>query len=349
MGCKISRTIEEDEFLIKRIGHVTRLPRPRNIASIAEEKKDDDVSFDDQGCQENPNIARMIKSKKNTGTCKLPLEVDSLGSLADENILRRISGSNPRKSISINGRNIGYAALTKQFNPDNISKFNQDANVIKHKIADDYETSFFGVFDGHGNEGHECATIAKKHIPKLIDDWSRRERMNAYESECASNDSKFVWNPKIFPALTSDQCKRICKKVQSDVNKAMHSNNDVSDKPSETTAIIAMIYGEWLTLCNTGDNHAVIGVVDKGNPQDSSSEAKSSHEKGEIDHIRNANARVLNLNQQRNCLPLQEQSIEQEINYDQNVQESWLSTHQYPGTGVKRSLGDFVAPEIITQ
>ena len=86
----------------------------------------------------------------------------------------------------------------------------------------------FGVFDGHGNEGHHCATYAKKKLPKLFDVRSRQERLKAAKAECAANDTKFVWNPKIFPALTNEQCEIICKKAHLETDKLMHADDNVS-------------------------------------------------------------------------------------------------------------------------
>lgn len=48
--------------------------------------------------------------------------------------------------------------------PDAIDKANQDALAVKKDVAGDPDTMFFGVFDGHGTAGTECAKFARDKV-----------------------------------------------------------------------------------------------------------------------------------------------------------------------------------------
>jgi hypothetical protein len=48
------------------------------------------------------------------------------------------------------------------------NKENQDAYAILPKLENVKDGAFFGVFDGHGKEGHLCARYAKSKVRSLF-------------------------------------------------------------------------------------------------------------------------------------------------------------------------------------
>jgi len=99
---------------------------------------------------------------------------------------------------------------------------------VKHNIGGEDDASFFSVFDGHGDEGHQCATYVKSNLVKKVDQISRRERVQAAKSDAKEKGVKFVFNPKIWPALTRQQAENMCKTSYEATNKDMRADKKVS-------------------------------------------------------------------------------------------------------------------------
>jgi len=49
-------------------------------------------------------------------------------------------------------------------------KANQDSFVVRKEVAGEPDTVFFGVFDGHGSSGTDCAQFARDKVPNLNPD-----------------------------------------------------------------------------------------------------------------------------------------------------------------------------------
>ena len=43
-------------------------------------------------------------------------------------------------------------------------KANQDSFVVRKEVAGEPDSIFFGVFDGHGSSGTDCATFARDKV-----------------------------------------------------------------------------------------------------------------------------------------------------------------------------------------
>ncbi len=53
----------------------------------------------------------------------------------------------------------------RRYYPDAMLKANQDAFVVRKEVAGEPDTVFFGVFDGHGSSGTDCAQFARDKVP----------------------------------------------------------------------------------------------------------------------------------------------------------------------------------------
>ena len=106
-------------------------------------------------------------------------------------------------------------------------KPNQDAYSIKHDIGGEESVCQFVVYDGHGDQGHECAQFAKTKLPKKLDEASRQLRVKVAQALAKSKEEKFVFNPKIWPSLTKDQCEQMCTKAYNQANTLMHADKKV--------------------------------------------------------------------------------------------------------------------------
>ena len=53
-----------------------------------------------------------------------------------------------------------------RYYPDSMEKPNQDALTVKTEVAHEPDALFFGIFDGHGTSGTECAQFAKDRVSR---------------------------------------------------------------------------------------------------------------------------------------------------------------------------------------
>ena len=53
----------------------------------------------------------------------------------------------------------------RRYYPDAMLKANQDAFVVRKEVAGEPDSVFFGVFDGHGSSGTDCAQFARDKVP----------------------------------------------------------------------------------------------------------------------------------------------------------------------------------------
>ncbi len=54
--------------------------------------------------------------------------------------------------------------MEHRYYPDAMMKANQDAFVVRKEVAGEPDTMFFGVFDGHGSSGTDCAQFARDKV-----------------------------------------------------------------------------------------------------------------------------------------------------------------------------------------
>lgn len=371
MGCKSSKELSMAERRTATgIGHTSRLPQKISLSKSTAGAEEEQAP-PEQSKWGRRSIASKAddEARIDPKDAKLLPKLDPSGNLMPEEVQKRISGSEKTKTLSIGDRDIRYAVLTQTgFYPSNMLKPNQDAYSIKHDIGGEERVSQFVVYDGHGDNGHECAQYAKKKVPKKLDEVSRQLRVKAAQTLAKSKGEKFVFNPKTWPALTKEQCEQMCSKAYNQANNLMHNEKNVHSRLSGTTAITAVFYGNKVTIANVGDSRAVIGTQkkeeskvqtrNKRKPQDDQKDKELSivatslsydqtpYRRDELDRVRAAGARVKTIDQLNNNLPEPEFWEEKEVNYDGDIPRCWKPTDMYPGTAFTRSLGDEVAEEI---
>lgn len=109
-------------------------------------------------------------------------------------------------------------------------KANQDKYAITLNLAGETGDALFGVYDGHGEEGHHCATFCKKKLPQLLAKFVRQKRVSSYtailEAE-GEGKKKGAWNPKLWPLLSTKDFERCCKRAFLETNKALREEKAV--------------------------------------------------------------------------------------------------------------------------
>lgn len=89
------------------------------------------------------------------------------GPLSAKDYKSRLQSSEGTQSLFFpqSGYSIRFAYVTQRgYYPDAPEKANQDALCIHPQFGGDMEQAFFGIFDGHGEYGTQCAQFAKEKV-----------------------------------------------------------------------------------------------------------------------------------------------------------------------------------------
>ena len=120
--------------------------------------------------------------------------------------------------------------------PEDPEKPNQDAFSILTHFPPDSNTkstrSFFGVFDGHGEHGHDVAQFVRDALPQQL--------LKAL-------------------AETPNDVGRAYRDAFLRTDRMVDQSASVDDHMSGTTAVVLMLDGDMLHIANVGDSRVIIG------------------------------------------------------------------------------------------
>lgn len=108
-------------------------------------------------------------------------------------------------------------------------KANQDKYGITLDFAGENGDAVFAVYDGHGSEGHDCASFSKKKLPQILAKHLRQKRVQRYMAKLKSEGktTKGAWNPKQWPLLPVEEYEQCCRKAFLETNRALHDEKTV--------------------------------------------------------------------------------------------------------------------------
>ena len=121
------------------------------------------------------------------------------------------------------------ACSQKGYYPANPTKENQDSFDIR--VADDTQNHFFGVFDGHGEDGGRCSQLCKATLGDI------------YEEQLSEGNTTKV----------------SISKAHTDTHVIMTKSAAINAELSGSTSVIACLKGSLLTIAYAGDSAAIIG------------------------------------------------------------------------------------------
>eukprot|EP00457_Paulinella_chromatophora_P002317 gb/GEZN01002321.1/.p1 GENE.gb/GEZN01002321.1/~~gb/GEZN01002321.1/.p1 ORF type:complete len:724 (+),score=60.90 gb/GEZN01002321.1/:34-2205(+) len=134
----------------------------------------------------------------------------------------RIAGA-PFQSFAIRSK--------KGFIPK-LEKPNQDRAIWKGEMSGQTDRLFFGVFDGHGSDGHKISSWLIDNVPKRFDEeWSKNKDM---DPQTIASD--------ILPKLNADMLKI----------------EEIDAAYSGSTGVMVAIDGKTLYTFNVGDSRAIM-------------------------------------------------------------------------------------------
>ncbi|KAI3692536.1 hypothetical protein L6452_32353 [Arctium lappa] len=235
-----------------------------------------------------------------------------------------LTASEPLEVVPIPSHNLilEYSVLSQRgYYPDTPHKENQDCYCIKTHIRGDPNVHFFGVFDGHGQSGTQCANFVKNRLIEIL-----------------CSDDRLLEDPAT--AFNS---------AFSTTNDELHANQEIDDSMSGTTAIVALVIGDRLFVANVGDSRAVMSVKEEGNDrivaEDLSSD-QTPFRKDECERVKLCGARVLSVDQVEGLKDQTIQSWGDEESEGSDPPRLWVPNGMYPGTAFTRSIGDGLAEHI---
>ncbi|CAL9107557.1 unnamed protein product [Musa textilis] len=205
-----------------------------------------------------------------------------------------------------------YSSLTQRgYYPGWPDHANQDSFCVKAQFQGNPGLHFFGVFDGHGNFGAECAAFVRDKLTAVL-----------------SADPRLWENPT-----------EACDSAFAATNSALH-DSEIDDSMSGTTAITVLVRGDTLFVANVGDSRAVAGVRDRDRvaAEDLSSD-HTALRKDECERVRLCGARVLTVTQLKS-------EGDEGSDDGGDPPRLWVQNGMYPGSSFTRSVGDSVAESI---
>ncbi|CAL0328060.1 unnamed protein product [Lupinus luteus] len=222
---------------------------------------------------------------------------------------------------------------------------NQDAMLLWENFCSRQDTTFCGVFDGHGPYGHMVAKRVRDSLPlKLNAHWEHcvsgdevlkeitvnaAGSMNSEEAAIVSADEESrtsidaeesTKHPEIFQTL-----KQSFLKAFKVMDRELKTHQSIDCFCSGTTAVTLVKQGRHLIIGNVGDSRAVMGTRAK---DDSIVAVQLTVDlkpnlPAEAERIRKCKGRVFALHD------------------EPEVARVWLPNNDSPGLAMARAFGDF--------
>ena len=194
-----------------------------------------------------------------------------------------------------------YIGMSKKgYAPYNIKKENQDACFMHEDPIT--QSILLGVFDGHGEHGHRVSRYIERNVPPAI----------------FKHPS---WKSTPKTAMTTALLSK---------EKEILQNRSINTSLSGTTAVVATVRKNILTVANIGDSRLILALRNNKNRLKPCSVTE--------DH--------------KPDLPTEQKRIERAggrvwaMTYDDGVDgpaRVWLKDQELPGLAMSRSIGDEVA------
>ncbi|XP_010242533.1 PREDICTED: probable protein phosphatase 2C 35 [Nelumbo nucifera] len=213
-----------------------------------------------------------------------------------------------------------YSALTQRgYEPRRPGKENQDSFCIKTQVQGNPNLHFFGVFDGHGEDGARCSTFVRNRLMEILsaDPSLAEDPVEAYNSAFRATNSEL-------------------------------NESEIDDSESGTTAITVLVSGDKLFVANVGDSRAIIAVKSGSRVvAEDLSQDQTPFRRDEYERVKLCGATVLSCSQLEGVDDPEIQSWGEESECDDPPRlwvvddEKWMC-----GTAFTRSLGDSMVEKI---
>uniref|UniRef100_A0A0D9VFX3 protein-serine/threonine phosphatase n=1 Tax=Leersia perrieri TaxID=77586 RepID=A0A0D9VFX3_9ORYZ len=228
----------------------------------------------------------------------------------------------------------GACAVASLYTQQGKKGVNQDAMIVWENFCSREDTTFCGVFDGHGPNGHLVAKRVRDLLPiKLGADLATDEGRQTSTSNIKSNgdETGSPQNmgrdaeqngeyPEIFTALRTSFLR-----VFNVMDRDLKSHKNIDCFFSGTTAVAVLKQGRNLIIGNLGDSRAILGTRDKDN--------QLMAVQLTVDLKPNIPSEAQRIRQRRGRIFALPEEPE--------VARVWLPKYNSPGLAMARAFGDF--------
>lgn len=282
----------------------------------------DDSSDEEIGCGRSSRVKRNQRKRH-------VMEVLAAEAKSNE-LLYRIPGR-----MCGNGASSSACIFTQQGRKGT----NQDAMIVWENFASRTDTTFCGVFDGHGPYGHLVARKVRDSLPSKLSALCKsqaREGMNPLsasgqegkkvtqevaEAEPSAELSTDGEHQKLFTAW-----KNCFLKSYHAMDKELKMHPTIDCFCSGTTAVTMLLQGQNLVIANVGDSRAVLGTLTDDNSKVEAVQLTVDLKPNlplEAERIKRCKGRVFALED------------------EPEVARVWLPHDDSPGLAMARAFGDF--------
>lgn len=286
----------------------TRLSLPPNKEKIIKNKKDKiSVSIDLN--KTNKITSRIINTEKEK-------EIEKNNTSIEKRI-KTVSSSNDIFSPNNNIKNMvkSHYFLSKAGTDEyGHLKINQDSYLILQGINGLKNFNIFGVFDGHGPEGHLVSQFVARYFQIEF-------KRNKFLENIKDED-------KIYEKMSSNHFRFIKElfKTADDILR----DQEIESRNSGTTCVIVIHIGSHIICANAGDSRAIL-VYDKNKnsnykvfPLSIDSKPELKEEKERINKMGGAVHKIKN-----------------KYGNEIGPYRVWAKGKDFPGLAMSRSIGDF--------
>ncbi|KAI5054972.1 hypothetical protein GOP47_0030117 [Adiantum capillus-veneris] len=217
----------------------------------------------------------------------------------------------------------GGSKTASLFSRQGMKGVNQDAMLVLEDFAAQTGTTFCGVFDGHGPDGHLVARKVRDLLPqKLASCWqaTNTSGRDLMLQGTGSFLARAGGDPQLIMAWTESLIK-----AHKQMDRELLLHDDFDCVSSGTTAVTFVKQGNDLYIGNVGDSRAVLGMTTEENSLMAlqlTIDLKPNLPK-EAERIRRFKGRVFALRT------------------EPSVKRVWLPHMNTPGLAMARSLGDY--------
>ena len=255
--------------------------------------------------------------------------------LTPQQIIARIDASPVTLKFIKNDLNWSYAWVSQRgYYPNAPYKENQDAYACLPRFGEQGNMSFFGIFDGHGKDGHLCARFASKVLPMLLSDSISKFENVAH---CSASVS---------------QIRQMITLSHIQTNQRLRDDSSIEEKLAGTTAISCLFHNNLIYISNVGDSRAILiskNADDRLVAKPLSSD-QTPYRKDERERVKKYGARILSMDQIEGIEPVHENwgnlTLGNDIDEEGDPPRVWHPEEDFPGTAFTRSIGDTYAEEL---
>lgn len=200
---------------------------------------------------------------------------------------------------------ISYSVRTRKGKSgSNSDKVNQDSFLIQPRFMNHQDVYLFGIYDGHGENGHLVSNYISSNLPGII----KTKSSNTLD--------------KVSAQAIHDSYQELFEQLYA---------GDIDIGYSGSTAVTCLIKSSKLLTANSGDSRAIVAYLDKF--------GKISHQSLSKDHKPDCKFEAERILQSGGRIEPCRQADGQSL----GPSRVWLAQDDVPGLAMSRAIGDLVA------